>query len=137
MKKLIVLIILLFLVSCKPAQIDDVEYEITTTSSVYGYNISTNTLETIELPYEVLDSIDVFELYTIYQNRLPLEYVSYGSSNVALLDLKIEDNIVYYTVDSFIYLCDDLELFLELLYAANKKLGYIETVVLYMDKIIE
>lgn len=137
MKKLIVLVIIFFLVSCKPIQMDDVEYEITITSLVYGYNITSNSLETIELPYEVLDPMDVFELYTKYQNRLPQEYVSYGSSNVELLDMKVEDDIVYYTVDSFIYLCDNLDLFLELLDAANKKLGYKDSVVIYMNKIIQ
>lgn len=137
MKKLIVLVALLFLVSCKPTQIDDVEYEITTTSLVYGYNVASNTLEAVELPYEIDDCIDVFELYTKYQNRLPLDYVSYASSNVELLDMKIEDSIVYYTVDSFIYLCDNLELFLHLLDETNRLLGYKDTVVLYMDKIIE
>lgn len=131
MKKLVFLIfIILMLSACQNKNIE-IEYEYDNASLVYAYNIENKSIEKVYIDYEINDYIDVFNIYTIYQNYLPNHYGSMASANVKLLNSYVEDEIVYYDVDSYIYLSKDIEIFLNLLRAMNKQLGYKDTILIH------
>ena len=135
MKKISILLILLILTSCSKS-IDKIEYELEEETSVYAYNLESKQLEEIQIVYDIKTVEDVFYLYTLYQNNLPIGYVSMASANVGLLDIKIEENTVYYVVDNYVCLVDDLEIFSCLLEKTNMALGYEKTKIIYNGSVI-
>ncbi len=100
-------------------------------SSCYAISIENNSIELIDVDYEINDYIDVFILYTINQNHLPLGYYVESSSNVELIDSYLDGNDVYYVVDVYIYLTEDIESFENILSLTNKLIGYDETFIIY------
>lgn len=100
-------------------------------SSCYAISIENNSIELIDVDYEINDYIDVFILYTINQNHLPLGYYVESSSNVELIDSYLEGNDVYYVVDAYIYLTEDIESFENILSLTNKLIGYDKTFIIY------
>ena len=79
--------------------------------------VSLDTLEQAvdEIEYEINDHIDVFNLYTRFQNNLPLDYVSCASANIELKSSYVKNNIVYYNVDDYIFMSKNYDIFLSLL----------------------
>lgn len=134
LKKYIFLIIL-FLTSCSNSNSDN-KIELKNPTTVYAYNVKNKKIEEVNIKYEIEDVKDVFDLYTKYQNILPLGYVAMSSCNVELLEYKISDNTCYYYVDNYISLVDDIEIFSNLLSSTNCLLGYAETKIIYNDNII-
>lgn len=135
MRKIFLLFILLFLTGCSNSKIND-KYMIGKEATIYAYNINNKEIEEVNIIYNIENVEDVFKLYTIYQNTLPLGYVSMSTCNVGLIDYKIEDNTCYYYVDKYISLVDDLEIFSSILKSTNRLLGYKETKIIYNDNII-
>lgn len=135
MKKNLLFLLLFLLTSCSKS-IDKIEYELEQETDVYAYNLETKQIEEVTIFYDVKSAIDVFELYTIYQNNLPLGYSSMASANVSLLEIKIEDNIVYYEVDNYVSLVEDLLIFSEILSQTNNNLGYEDTKIIYNGNLI-
>lgn len=103
-------------------------------TKAYGYSKINYKIEEIYIEYELNDYVDVFNLYTIHQNYLPLNYVSKGSGNVGLLDSKVENNIVYYEVDAYINTVENLDIFYELLTKTNMNLGYSSVEIIYNNE---
>lgn len=137
MKKMLALIFLfLSLTSCRSKMSQPVEFEISDRTKVYAYHREDKTIKDVYIAYTVRTVYDVFYLYTIYQNYLPENYTSMGTANVSLLQTKIEKDTVYYTVDTFIYLTEDLKIFSHLLQRMNQELGYTSTKIICNDKII-
>lgn len=126
-------LICISLVSCKGKNI---EYEFNEYTSVYAYNNNLGLIEEVNIEYEITSYIDVFNLYTKHQNNLPIGYTSCASGNIQLKSSYIKNNIVYYEVDDYITLSKDVETFLSLLKKENRNLGYINTKIIYNDKIL-
>lgn len=137
MKKILAVVVLLFfLTSCRTEKNRPVEFEISDRTKVYAYHREDKTIKDVYIAYSVRTVYDVFYLYTIYQNYLPESYTSMGTANVSLLQVKTEKNTVYYTVDAFIYLTEDLNIFSSLLQRMNQELGYSSTKIICNEKII-
>ena len=135
-KKLFCLIFIFVLSSCNNSKISNNQIELASKADVYAYNMNKGIIEMVDIIYEINDVVDVFNLYTKYQNNLPIGYTSMGTCNVSLIDYKIDDNICYYYVDKYISLVDDISIFSELLSNTNALLGYKDTKFLYNDNII-
>lgn len=133
MKRIIVIFLLFFLTSCTN-QSSEYILEAEELTKAYGYSKINYKIEEIYIEYELDDYIDVFNLYTIHQNYLPLNYVSKGSGNVGLLDSKVENNIVYYEVDAYINTVENLDIFYELLTKTNMNLGYSSVQIIYNNE---
>lgn len=131
MKKLVFLILIILMLSACQNKDIEIQYEYDNASLVYAYNIENKSIEKVYIDYEINDYIDVFNIYTIYQNYLPNHCGSMASGNVKLLNSYVENEIVYYDVDSYIYLSKDIEIFLNLLRAMNKQLGYKDTILIH------
>lgn len=134
MKKLFVLFFLIFLMGCN----DDVccTYEIGKLYKAYGYNTLSGEIEDVYVEYEILDYNDSFNLYTIHQNHLPLNFVSLANSNIKLLSSYVKENVVYYQVDIYVKAVDNFDVFVKLLYLLNNDLGYKDVVILYNNEIL-
>jgi hypothetical protein len=134
MKKIyLILLYFVFLTSCKPKSEIDIEI-VDKNNYVYAIDYNDKVIKKVFINYEINDYNDVFNLYTIYKNRLPLGYYSNSNSNVSLLKSYVLDNNVYYVVDKYIYLTDDIKLFIEILTLSNKILGYNKTFIVYNNK---
>ncbi len=136
MKKLCFVFMILLLSSCSSRKPKKAEFEYASETKVYAYSLKDKKINDIYIDYKIEDYQDVFELYTIHQNYLPLSYSSMGSSNVELIHAEVIDNIVYYEVDSFISLVQDLDIFTLLLNKTNQELGYAGAKIIYKDNII-
>lgn len=133
MKRLIILILLLLLTSCNHSN-NEYSIEENNLTKVYAYSTRNEKIEEVYVEYEIKSHEDVFNLYTIHQNYLPLNYTSEGSGNVKLISSKIEDNIVYYEVDVFIKAVENLDIFHKLLAQANADLGYSSVEIIYNNE---
>lgn len=133
MKRLIVLIILLFLTGCNHSN-NEYSIEENNLTKVYAFSTTNEKIEEVYVDYEIKSHEDVFNLYTIHQNYLPLNYTSEGSGNVKLISSKIEDNIVYYEVDVFIKKIENIDIFHKLLVQANADLGYSSVEIIYNNE---
>lgn len=134
MKKIyLILLYFVFLTGCKPKSEIDIEI-VDKNNYVYAIDYKDKVIKKVFINYEINDYNDVFNLYTIYKNRLPLGYYSNSNSNVSLLKSYVLDNNVYYVVDKYIYLTDDIELFIEILTLSNKLLGYNKTFIVNNNK---
>lgn len=98
-----------------------IDYVIKGDSSVYAYCIESKRIEEVYLNYEINNPLDIFELYTIYQNYLPIGYSSMISSNLNLIECSYNKNMVIYKVDN---LPNNYSIFYDLLLKQNKLLGY-------------
>ena len=134
MKIFFILICIFSLTSCKKNPKTETEFYYAEMTKVYGYNIQTKQIEAFEMEYVIQDYIDVFSLYTIHQNYLPICYRSFGTANVGLIEAVVEDGVVGYHVDNYIYLTTDLDIFTSLLKKMNADLGYLDTKILLNDK---
>lgn len=134
MKKLYIFIIyILLLVGCDKNNEINIEI-IENNSYVYAIDYNDKIIKKIPIKFEIKDYNDLFYLYTIYQNRLPLGYYVDVNSNVALIKSYVEDNNVYYVVDKYINLTKNVNMFLEVLTLSNKLLGYNKTFIVYNNK---
>lgn len=103
MKKLFLILILLFtLTGCKKKV--EVFCEEGISSQVYAINNKNNQTELVYIEYDIQDEVDIFNLYTCYQNQLPLGYHSSGMANITLISSSVVNQVVYYEVDFFISL---------------------------------
>lgn len=121
MKKLF-LVIILFLSGCKKGII--VDYNLEKLDTKFYVVNSNNSIECINIEYKVIDEEDIFFLYTIYQNYLPLGYFSPAHANINLIDCYTEGKYTYYEVDFYIDIVKDLDLFKECLSKTNKIYGF-------------
>lgn len=134
MKKVVYILLLLFLLcSCKNKNI---EYEHKKSQEVYAYNIVNNEIELVEIDYIINDYIDVFNLYTINQNNLPIGYCSLCYTNLELLSSSIDKNEIKYYVNIYIKLVDDLEIFKSLIIKTNLLLFEKNSIFISNGKII-
>jgi hypothetical protein len=134
MKRLYIVIFYLFiLMGCSKKDniqidiIEDVTY-------VYAINYKDDKIEKVVIDYEIKDYNDIFNIYTIYQNRLPLGYYVNANSNVTLLKSYVNDNNIYYVVDKYINLTEDIGLFIKILSLSNELLGYNKTFIICNNK---
>ena len=135
-KTMVLIFLILSLSSCGKKKNTAVEYEFVEGTKVYAYHLQSQKIEEVYVDFTIKTYTDVFQIYTIYQNYLPLNYESMGCSNVSLLSAKVEENMVYYEVDSFIYLTEDMDIFVSLLDYMNRDLGYDGSKIICNDKII-
>ena len=101
---------------------------------LYAIDYDDEKIKKISVNYEIKDYNDIFNIYTIYQNRLPIGYYVNANSNVTLLKSYVNDNNVYYVVDKYIYLTEDINLFVNILSLSNKLLGYDKTFIICNNK---
>lgn len=101
---------------------------------LYAIDYDDEKIKKISVNYEIKDYNDIFNIYTIYQNRLPIGYYVNANSNVTLLKSYVNDNNVYYVVDKYIYLTEDINLFVNILSLSNKLLGYNKTFIICNNK---
>jgi hypothetical protein len=134
MKKLMFFIIFIFLlISCDNK--NEIEVEVVDGNNyVYAIDYNDKKIKKVSIDYEINDYNDIFNLYTIYQNRLPLGYYINANSNVSLIKSYVNENNVYYVVDKYISLTKDINLFLEVLSLSNNLLGYNKTFIVYNNK---
>ena len=104
--KKILLIFVLFLSSCSKVEM---VLENAKLYPCYAVNVEGN-YELIYVDYVILDEVDIFELFTIKQNNLPINFYSYGNGNITLERSVIINDCVYYYVDRFVFL-SDVEMF--------------------------
>ena len=128
--KVIVLLLIFFLVGCNNSLnqefiIDENDYQ------CYALKIDDNNMELVKIDYILEDYVDVFNLYTIHQNYLPLGYYVNSSCNIGLIESYLLDNDVYYFVDVYIQLIEDFDTFLCLLNETNKLIGYNKTFIMF------
>ncbi len=114
---------LLLLVGCKRTV--HVTCEMKNTIQVYAFTNVGNKLELVDIDYSLSDEVDLFELYTIYQNYLPQNYHSCAPANMELLSSSVRQKVIYYEVNRFI-LYSPLEKLKVLLDATGKLYGYKE-----------
>lgn len=136
-KLISIILIILLLINITSCNSKNVEYEYEEYTKVFAYNIISNTIEEVEIEYEINDYIDVFNLYTRFQNNLPLDYVSCASANIELKSSYVKNNIVYYNVDDYIFLSKNYDIFLSLLRKENRNLGYINTKIINNNSILD
>ena len=134
--KLISIAFFLICISLGSCKGNNIEYEFNEYTSVYAYNNNLEIIEEVNIEYEITSYIDVFNLYTKHQNYLPIGYTSCASGNISLKSSYAKNNIVYYEVDDYIMLSNDVDTFLSLLKKENRNLGYINTKIIYNDKIL-
>jgi hypothetical protein len=134
MKKLLVLILyLILLVGCR--NMNDINIVIDDNNTyIYAIDYEDKKIKKVPIDYKINDYNDVFRIYTIYQNRLPMGYYIDANSNVQLLKSYVEDNNVYYVVDKYIYLTDNIDLFIQILSLSNNLLGYNKTFIICGNK---
>lgn len=123
MKKMTLFLFLLtiFLTSCERSI--SISYEAVEEWKVYAIEEESKKIQEVYVDYAIEDAVDLFELYTIYQNYLPMGYLSPLSPNISLLDIKIEDMNVTYIVDNYV-LISDIDCFKELIIPTAKLYGY-------------
>lgn len=122
---------LLFLVGCK-ADIA-VNYENSKLYQVYAVHEKSFQVELVEVEYPITDTSSIFHLYTIYQNHLPVGYISPASPNVELLEVKQVQQEIFYTVNQFIYV-SNIAAFKEVLQKTSQLYGYDQIHILHLLK---
>lgn len=134
MKKIFLLlaVISFFLTACKKQY--EIHYETGDLISVFAIEEKTNRIEELWIEYEILDEVDLFNLYTIHQNYLPIGYSSPVNPNVSLIYSSVSNKVVNYYVDNFILFTEDLTSFQELLKKTGKAFGYEEIHIFFNDK---
>ncbi|MDE6583781.1 MAG: hypothetical protein K2K15_00100 [Anaeroplasmataceae bacterium] len=134
MKKFFLLLVFIscFLTSCKKQY--EIHYEEGTLISVFAIQEKSNRIEELWIEYEILDEVDLFNLYTIHQNYLPIGYSSPVGPNVSLISSSVSNKKVSYYVDNFILLTEDLTAFQQLLQKTGKAFGYEEIHIFFNDK---
>ncbi|MDE7161635.1 MAG: hypothetical protein K2N65_02625, partial [Anaeroplasmataceae bacterium] len=122
MKRIVILMsmLLIFCVSCKKQV--DVTFAEGEEILVYAIEEKTSKIKEIRVEYSIENEEDLFTMYTIYQNILPLGYSSPANPNVHLLEWKRTNKAVFYSVDNFI-LFSDLSAFQEVLLRTGKCLN--------------
>ena len=134
MKKLyLLLLFIVILTGCEDKEEIDIEI-IEDGYSIYAIDYNDKQIKKVIVDHEINDYIDIFELYTIYQNRIPMGYYVDVNSNVSLINSYIKDNNIYYVVDKYIYLTKDINMFNDLLTMSNKLFGYDKTFIVYNNK---
>lgn len=115
---------LLVLTGCKNKEMK-VEYQlIQPDTSVYAIDDVTEELVRVDIDFAIESKEDIFYLYTIYQNHLPVGVHSNGNGNIELIDCYEQDEEVYYVVNSFILLVDELPVFQSLITKTNALYHY-------------
>lgn len=134
MKKVyFVILLVFFLIGCNSE--NEIEVDIVESNNyIYAIDYNNNQIKKVLIDYEIKDYNDIFLIYTIFKNKLPLGYYVNSNSNVTLLKSYILENNVYYIVDKYIYLTEDIGLFVEILTLSNKLLGYDKTFIVYNNK---
>ena len=122
--------ILFFLCSCRSAV--TVSFEEKEETLIFALEDCTNNIKEISMEYTIDDEQDLFYLYTIYQNYLPIGFSSPASPNVSLLKSCVNQHTVSYYVDNYIFLCD-IPLFFEVLTKTGKQFGYKEIQIFFND----
>ncbi len=102
-------------------------------SCFYAVADATAKLEEVYIDYDIQNEIELFELYTKYQNHFPLGYSSPANPNITLLKSDVQKNQVFYEVDNFIFL-SDIPLFQQALLFTGKALGYEEIHIFFNEK---
>lgn len=119
MKKMLLLMIL-FMSGC-----NSVDYEVVKIDNqAYVINILDYNICCVNIEYEIKDEEDVFLLYTIYQNYLPIGYISPACSNISLIDCYSNDYYTFYEVDLYIDFVSDISLFKECITKTNRLYGF-------------
>lgn len=132
MKRFLLIGIFLFcLTSCK-RQVD-VTFQNAEVTQIYAIEDVTNELKVIELEYPIENERELFCIYTIYQNHLPLGYSSPASPNLELVTSSLLDGCVQYDVNNFIFL-SDLKQFHKALLLTGKQFGYKEIHIFFNEK---
>ena len=134
MKKFFLLLVFIscFLTSCKKQY--EIHYEEASLISVFAIQEKSNRIEELWIEYVILDEVDLFNLYTIHQNYLPLGYSSPVGPNVSLISSSVSNKEVSYYVDNFILLTEDLVSFQQLLEKTGKPFGYEKIHIFFNDK---
>lgn len=122
MKKIITLGIFLIAILSSCKKNIDISYKIEEYSHIYLIN-SNQRIERIEIAYEIKDIIDIFNIYTCYQNNIPIGYFSPAHPNLKLLDYEINNRIIYSNVNEFIKQSDVNSLYNTLKLSLNE-IGY-------------
>lgn len=120
----------LFLCSCRKSI--EVSFEKQKETLIYAIEQDTNEIKQVSIDYNLTNDLELFYLYTIYQNCLPIGFVSPANPNVTLLSSVVKNHIVYYTVDNFILLSDIPKLH-EVLVKTGKTLNYREIHIILND----
>lgn len=99
---------------------------------IYALEDSTNRLKEISVDYKIENEVDLFCLYTIYQNSIPMGFSSPASPNVSLIKSSVVNSEVNYFVDNYIFLCD-VPLFYEVLAKTGKQFGFEKIHIFFND----
>ena len=126
---------LILLTSCSNNNSTE-KYNLIQYIDVHAFNIESDELEVVSIDYDINNPEDVFILYSIDQNYLPVGYTSECYANVCMLDYKIIHNDVYYIVDDYILNVSNLNKFNQLLSLGVKKLGYKNAYILYNNALL-
>lgn len=132
MKKLLLLFLfIILLVGCRRY---DYDYEYKGQTKVYAYSLSDNEILLIDIDLEIKNEADVFNLYTINQNYLPVGYTSFCYTNLELISSSVTNKEIIYVVSDFIKLVDNLEVFKSLIYETNYLLFEKESIFINNNK---
>lgn len=125
MKRLIaLLLVLLFCSSCTKSKIE-VEYEIyVLDTNVFALHEKTQEVVCVSIDYSITDPESIFQLYTVYQNHLPIGYSSPANPNISLLEVYEKNQEHYFVVDNYVLLVENVSLFLEVLSKTSMENGY-------------
>ena len=96
-------------------------------SKAYAYNIEDEIIELVNVELIINNPKDVFDLYTLNFNYLP---IGYSSMAINVLD-------VYYNVNEYISLVYDFDIFYELIIKTNKLIGFNNTYIVFKNNIYE
>ena len=136
--KILLLNILFFLIlsSCYNSSIN---YDTTRLkgSKAYAYNIEDEIIELVNVELIINDPKDVFDLYTLNFNYLPIGYSSMAINGLELYSYKIINDDVYYNVNEYIRLVYDFDIFYELIIKTNKLIGFNNTYIVFKNNIYE
>ena len=134
MKKLLLLFLfIILLVGCRRYDYD-YDYEYKGQTKVYAYSLSNNEILLIDIDLEIKNEADVFNLYTINQNYLPVGYTSFCYTNLELISSSVTNKEIIYVVSDFIKLVDNLEVFKSLIYETNYLLFEKESIFINNNK---
>ncbi len=132
MKRLFFIGFFLFsLCSCKSSV--DVSFKEAEVNKIYAIYDLTEELKEIELDYPIENEAELFHIYTIYQNHLPIGYSSPANPNVELVSSILKDGCISYYVNNFILL-SDLETLHQALMLTGKQFGFKEIHIFLNEK---
>jgi len=130
-KLLLLFLFIILLVGCRRY---DYDYEYKGQTKVYAYSLSDNEILLIDIDLEIKNEADVFNLYTINQNYLPVGYTSFCYTNLELISSSVTNKEIIYVVSDFIKLVDNLEVFKSLIYETNYLLFEKESIFINNNK---